>query len=187
MNVCIFYYDDFCEFEVVHVAAEFSSQDLVTVAMENKVYVSEEKQRFLPDKMINELNPNDIDLFIIPGGNPSYLYDNSKLKDFIKSIDENNKIIAGICGGTELMAAYGLLDYKKCTGDSDGLKSDADYIQFFKNSTILNEDIVVDGNIITSTGQAFIEFAFKLADIMNIYKDEDAIQKSYNWYKNIKV
>lgn len=63
----------------------------------------------------------------------------------------------------------------------------ADYIQFFKNSTILNEDIVVDGNIITSTGQAFIEFAFKLADIMNIYKDEDEIQKSYNWYKNIKV
>lgn len=64
--------------------------------MENKVYFSEEKQRFLPDKMINELNPNDIDLFIIPGGNPSYLYDNSQLKDFIKSIDENNKIIAGI-------------------------------------------------------------------------------------------
>lgn len=113
MNVCIFYYDGFCEFEVVHVAAEFSSQNLVTVAMENKVYVSEEKQRFLPDKMINELSPNDIDLFIIPGGNPSYLYDNSQLKDFIKSIDESNKIIAGICGGTELMAAYGLLDYKK--------------------------------------------------------------------------
>lgn len=81
MNVCIFYYDSFCEFEVVLSAAEFSSQNLISVALENKIYISEEKQRFILYKVIN-----DIDLFIIPGGNPSYLYESSVLKDFIKAI-----------------------------------------------------------------------------------------------------
>lgn len=186
MNVCIFYYDGFCEFEVVLAAAEFSSQNLITVALENKIYISEEKQKFVPDKIIQEVNPKDIDLFIIPGGNPCYLYENSVLKSFIKDMNENEKVIGAICGGTELLAAYGVLDNKRCTGDSNGLKSDGDYIELFEKSIIVNDDVVVDGNIITSTGQAFIEFASKLGRIMNIYKNENEAQKVYKWYKNIK-
>jgi putative intracellular protease/amidase len=186
MNVCIFYYDGFCEFEVVLAAAEFSSQNVITVALENKIYISEEKQKFIPDKTIEELNPDDIDLFIIPGGDPCCLYENSILKNFICAINKNKKVIAGICGGAELLAAYGILDDKRCTGDSDGLKVDADYIELFRNSIILKDDVVVDGNIITSTGQAFIEFAFELGMIMKIYKNKDEAQKGYRWYKNIK-
>lgn len=186
MNICIFYYDGFAEFEVVLVAGEFSSENVITVALENKIYVSEEKQKFVPDKIIEELNPDEVDLFIIPGGNPAYLYESSSLKNFINDMNKNKKIIAGICGGTELLAAYGILDNKRCTGDSSGLKNDADYIDLFKNSIILNEDVVVDGNIITSTGQAFIEFAIELGTAMNIYENKDEIRKSYNWYKNIK-
>ncbi|WP_032122109.1 DJ-1/PfpI family protein [Clostridium amazonitimonense] len=186
MNVCIFYYDGFCEFEIVLAAAEFSSQNVITVALENKIYISEEKQKFVPDKTIEELNPDEVDLFIIPGGKPGYLYENSILKNFIKDMNKNKKIIAGICGGTKLLAAYGILDNKRCTGDSSGLKIDADYIDLFRNSIILEEYVVVDGNIITSTGQAFIEFAIKLGTVMNIYKDKYEIEKNYKWYKNIK-
>lgn len=186
MNVCIFYYDGFCEFEVVLVAAQFASENLFTAALEHKVYVSEEKQKFLPDKIIHELNTSEIDLFIIPGGNPAYLYENTTLMNFIKDMNKEGKFIAGICGGTELLAAYGILDNKRCTGDSSGLRSDADYIGLFNKSIILEEDIVVDENIITSTGQAFIEFAFKLGTIMNIYIDENEIQEKYRWYKNVK-
>lgn len=186
MNICIFYYDGFCEFEVVFVAGEFSSQNVITAALEDKVYISEEKQKFVPDKLIEELNPDDIDLFVIPGGNPAYLYENPILKKFIEDMNINEKVIAGICGGTELMAAYGILNNKKCTGDSDGLKPDADYIELFKQSIILKEDVVVDGNIVTSTGQAFIEFAFNLGEIMNIYKDKNEAENRYRWFKNLK-
>lgn len=185
MNVCIFYYDGFCEFEVVIAAAEFSSQNLITVALESKIYISEEKQKFIPDKILEEIDPRTIDLFIIPGGNPSYLYDNSIFKEFINVLNENEKTIAAICGGTELLAAYGILDDRRCTGDSNGLKDDGDYIQLFKKSIIVNDDIVVDGNIITATGQAFIEFASQLGKIKGIYKNDDEAIKTYRWYKNI--
>lgn len=79
MNVGIFYYDGFCEFEVVLSAMQFKDS-YFTVALENQVYISHEKQRFLPDKTIDELNQDEIDIFIIPGGNPEYLYKNSKLR-----------------------------------------------------------------------------------------------------------
>ena len=186
MNICVFYYDGFCEFEIVFSYMNFRNENVFSAALENRVYISEEMQKFLPDKTIDELNPDDIDLFIIPGGDPSPLYNNSLLQDFIKSLNLKNKYIAGICGGTELMAKCGILDNKKCTGDSSGIKEDANYIYLFKNANIINDDVVVDGNIITSIGQAYIEFAIELGKIMNVYKNDDEILTDYKWLKNIK-
>jgi 4-methyl-5(b-hydroxyethyl)-thiazole monophosphate biosynthesis len=186
MNICVFYYDGFCEFEVVLTFLLFSKENIFSASLENRVYISEEKQKYLPDKTIKEINSDDIDLFIIPGGNPSYLYSNEIIKDFIKELNLKNKYIAGICSGTKLMAKFGILNNKKCTGDSSGIKADADYIELFNKSIIQDEDIVVDGNTITSTGQAFIEFVIKLGKIMNIYKDKEEMKSDYKWLKNIK-
>ena len=185
MNVCIFYYDGFCEFEVVLSVIQFKN-NYFTVALENRVYISEEKQKFLPDKTIYELNPDEIDLFIIPGGRPEYLYNNFKLKDFINELNRKNKLISGICGGTYLMARYGLLKGKKCTGDSSGIEADKEYINLFKDAVITNDDVVIDGNIITSTGQAFVEFAFELCKVMNVYENDNEALLAYKWFKNIK-
>ncbi|WP_425449771.1 DJ-1/PfpI family protein [Dethiothermospora halolimnae] len=185
MNICILYYDGFCEFELVLSALQFKDNHF-TAALENRVYESEEKQKFLPDKTIDELNPDEIDLFIITGGDPEYLYENDKLKAFVNELDKRNKYIAGICGGTFLMASYGVLKGKKCTGASSGLKEDGDYIGLFKESVITNEDVVVDGNTITSTGQGFIEFAVELGKVMGVYKDDKEATDDYNWFKNIK-
>lgn len=186
MNICILYYDGFAEFEVVLTSLLFMKKNVITTGLENRIYESEEKQRFLPHKTIGELNTDDIDLFIIPGGDPQYLYDNKVLKNFLRELNSKNKYIAGICGGTELLASAGLLENKKCTGDSSGLREDASYIHLFDKAIIVNEDIVVDGNIITSVGQAFIEFAFELGQILNIFKDKDEVQARYKWFKNIK-
>lgn len=186
MNVCIFYYDGFCEFEVALTAANFKKQNLFTAALEDRVYVSEETQRFLPDRLIDGLDPEDIDLFIIPGGDPSALYDNRKLKDFILELNKRGKYIAGICGGTFLMAEYGILDNKRCTGSGSGLKPDMPFIDLFRNSVISDESVVVDGNAVTAAGQAYIELAIELGKLMNIYKSEEEIAEDFKWMKNIR-
>ncbi|QVK18093.1 DJ-1/PfpI family protein [Mycoplasmatota bacterium] len=185
MSICIFYYDGFCEFEVVLSALQFKG-NYFTAALENRIYISEEKQKFIPDKTIDELNTDDIDLFIIPGGNPAYLYNNIQLKDFIKELNRTNKLIAGICAGTYLMASYGLLENKRCTGASSGIDENGEYFDLFKNSIIVKEDVVVDGNAITSTGQGFIELALQLCIMMKVYSNDDEAVKAYNWFKNFK-
>lgn len=186
VNVCIFYYDGFCEFEVVLLGLIFREKNVFTAALENKVYISEEKQKFLPDKTVGELNPDEIDLFVVPGGNPSYLFDNTVLRDFITTLNSKNKHIGAICGGPSLLASYGILDNKRCTGDSSGIREDEDYIELFQKAHVLNEDVVIDGNIITSTGQAFVEFAVELGKLMNIYTSDEEAQNDYRWIKNIK-
>ncbi|MBS4538473.1 DJ-1/PfpI family protein [Clostridium sp. D2Q-11] len=185
MNICILYYDGFCEFEVVISAIQFKD-NYFTVALEDKVYISEEKQKFLPDRIIDQLNPEEVDLLIIPGGNPSYLYENLKLKEFIKQIDKKNKYIAGICAGTYLMASYGLLKNKRCTGGSSGVDITREDMSIFNDSIVVQEDVVMDGNMITATGQSFVEFAFELGKLMNVYENDEEAIVDYNWFKNIK-
>lgn len=185
MNVCVFYYDDFCEFEVVFAINGFRD-NIFSAALEKRVYVSEEKQKYLPDKTINELNPDDIDLFIIPGGNSVQLYEKTELREFISKLNEKNKFIAGICGGAELMAYYGLLDNKKANGDTEGFRVDENNKHIYEKVVIVDEDVVRDGNCITSIGQAFIEFANELRKVMNIYANDEEVKESYNWLKNIK-
>ncbi|GKX66499.1 DJ-1/PfpI family protein [Inconstantimicrobium mannanitabidum] len=185
MNVCVLYYDGFCEFEVVFAFNTFK-KNAISVALEDRVYISEENQKYLPDKTLEEINPNDVDLFIIPGGDSSILYEKTELKDFMLKLNEKNKIIAGICGGTELMAYYGLLNNKRANGDSEGFVVNESNKHIFEKINIVNEDVVIDGNIITSIGKAYVEFAIELGKIMNLYKNEEEIKEDYNWLKNIK-
>lgn len=184
MNVCVLYYDGFCEFEVVLAVNQFRGK-VVAAALEDRIYISEEKQKFLPDKTIKELDPENIDLFIIPGGDSSILYEKTELKELLFKLNERNKFIAGICGGAELMAYYGLLDSKKANGDSEGFRIGDKNKHIYENIIVVDEDVVRDGNCITSIGKAFIEFAIELGKIMKVYKDEEEIQKDYKWLKNI--
>jgi len=84
------------------------------------------------------------------------------------------------------MAQYGLLKGKKCTGDSSGLQAYEEYIDLFNEAIITKDDIVIEGNTITSTGQAFVEFAFELCKLMDVYKNDNKAQLAYQWFKNIK-
>ena len=177
----IFYYDGFSEFESV-IAALLFREKLSSVALEKREYVCEERQTILPEKTIDELNADDIELLIIPGGNPSPLFDNEKLREFITKLNEKQKYIAGICGGTYLMAEFGLLDGKKATGMSSGLDKNEDYFKSYKNCIVHNEGVVIDGNIITSPGQYFIEFGYELAKLMKV-KEIEKLEDNYNWLK----
>ncbi len=115
--------------------------NIISVALENRVYISEEKQKYLLDKTIQELNPYDIDLFIIPGGNPMELYENTELKEFMLKLNEKNKFIAGICGGAELMAYYGLLDNKEANGDGEGFRVDESNQHIYEKINIVDKDV----------------------------------------------
>lgn len=186
MNICVLYYDGFCEFEIAIAALQFIKHNLITVALENRMFISEEKQQYLPHKTLKEVRPEEIDLLIIPGGDPSSLYKNSELREFILDMDIRGKFIAGICGGTELMAAYGVLNGRKCTGGSSGLRESADDLALFKNAEIVDEDVVQSGNVITSIGKAYVEFAIKLNEVMGVYENAEELVADMNWFKNIK-
>lgn len=186
MNIGVLYFDGFWEQEIGLALNGFKDENIIAVALEDRVYVTEGKQKVLPDTTINKIDPDEFDLFIIPGGDPTHLFENPELKNFLIRLNEKNKYIAGICGGTFLMAKWGILDNKKCTGAGSGIDPNQSYSKLFNKSIVLDEDVVVDGNTITATGQAFIEFAVELYRIMDVFDSEEELIKEYKWLKNIK-
>jgi len=173
MKTVLFYYDAFSNFEVACAAFQFQDS-LITAALEQRIYISEENMKMVPHMTISQINPQEVDLLIIPGGNPTSLFDNDSLKTFVQSVSAHGGVIAAICGGTGLLASLGLLNGKKCTGGGQGITSDWDWgYPLFKESIIVDEPVVVDDKIVTSTGQSFLEFSLMLNEVLGMYESEE--------------
>ncbi|MBN2556723.1 MAG: DJ-1/PfpI family protein [Anaerolineales bacterium] len=186
MNIAVFYYDGFSEFEIVLACLFFKEHNVISVALENREYRSEGRQRFCVDQIVHEVDLESLDLLIIPGGAPAPLVDNLELKNFVENLIARDKKVAGICGGASLLAGLGVLKGKKCTGMSSGMDPDAPSSRYFSESTFLDEHVVVDGNIITAQGQAYVEFAIELARQVDLCANEGDYEEALRWFKNIR-
>ena len=181
MATYIFYYDGFSGFETSCACFQFH-KNLKAAALENRIYVSEENQKYIPDIIIDEIDPDDVDLLIIPGGDPSPLFENEKLKTFLLRLNDMGKHIGAICGGPSLLAKFGLLDNRKCTGNGMGINAESKSFPLFEKAGILQKGVVTDGNITTATGQYFVEFSLELFKQMGGYKNREEEQADYNWW-----
>ena len=186
LKIALLYYDEFSEFEVVLVCLIFRRHDLITIALENREYRSEEGQRFCVDQIIKDIDTDSIDLLVIPGGEPDLLVNNLELKSLVEDLVAKNKKVAGICGGAALLAGLGVLKGKKCTGLASGQDPDIPGYRYFSESIFLDDHVVVDGNIITAQGQAYVEFAFELARQMGLSEKEEEYEAGTKWFKNIR-
>jgi putative intracellular protease/amidase len=132
------------------------------------------------------VDPQTIDLFVIPGGEPAPLVDNLELKNFVENLIAQGKKVAGICGGASLLAGLGILKGKRCTGMASGRNPGRPSYQYFSEANFLDEHVVVDGNIITAQGQAYVEFAVELARQMRLCEKEEDYGEALKWFKNIR-
>jgi putative intracellular protease/amidase len=186
MKIALLYYDEFSEFEVVLIGLIFRRHDFIAIALENREYRSEERQRFLVDQVVKDVDIDSIDLLVIPGGEPGLLVDNLELKNFVESLVAKNKKVAGICGGAALLAGLGVLKGRRCTGLASGKNPKIPAYQYFSDTIFLDDHVVVDGNIITAQGQAYVEFAFELARQMELSEREEEYEAGIKWFKNIR-
>jgi 4-methyl-5(b-hydroxyethyl)-thiazole monophosphate biosynthesis len=187
MKTCIFYYDGFAEFEIAFCCLQFKAGDITAVGLEKRLYVSEEGQRLAADAALEELDPETVDLFIVPGGTPDAVIADGRLGAFLRRLAAAGKTAAGICGGAVVLAASGLLDGKRCTGNWTGIgPEDPDRPRFAK-AEILPDDVVVDGNVVTAKGVAYLEFALELGRKMGLYASDAEYESDLSTFKNLKA
>ncbi len=185
-KVTVFYYDEFAEFEIVLALLLMRGKvEVSTVALEKRNYLGEEMQWYCNDNTLVDVNPSKIDLLLIPGGDSSAMNGNAELKAFIEKVVEGGGKVAGICGGAVLLAALGLLDGRRCTGNTSGvLETDEDYALFERTYLVKDEQVVVDGPFITGQGQAYAEFAVEIARQMGCVNDDADFEETLKWLKN---
>lgn len=100
-----------------------------------------------PTMDTKDLKAEDYDLVVLPGGfeAPDRLRIRKEVLSFVKEMYESNKIVAAICHGPWICISAGIMKGKRATG----YISIADDIRN-AGATYLEEDVVIDGNLVTS-------------------------------------
>lgn len=100
-----------------------------------------------PSFKIDEVNPNDYDGVIIPGGtkNPDYLRRNKEVLDFIYKINEQNKLVGAVCHAGWVLISSKIIKDRRATSYY-AIKDD----MINAGAKFEDKSVVIDGNLITS-------------------------------------
>jgi protease I len=104
-----------------------------------------------PDKTIDEIDPDEYDLLIIPGGAPNgapaTVRKIKKAQEIAKSFFAKNKPVASICHGPYTLVSAGLVKGRHLTSFwHDGVPEEIQGA----GGIWEDKDVVVDGNLVTS-------------------------------------
>jgi protease I len=98
------------------------------------------------DKAAKDVSANDFDVLVIPGGfSPDYVRRSKDMVRLVADMAERGKLVAAICHGPWVLCSTKALRGKRVTC-FHSIKDDVTNA----GATYVDEEVVVDGNIITS-------------------------------------
>ena len=122
---------------------------------------------FKAHKLLDEINPNDYDCLILPGGMPGTknLENDSRVQEMIELFVKQDKYIAAICAAPSILIHKGLLKNNKFIC----------YPGFESGLLPANEKAVQDNKFITAKGLGAV-FEFSYLIIKNLINEDKAKQ-----------
>ena len=118
------------------------------------------------DKLSNELNMDDYDAIVIPGGMPGAvnIFNDKFVKTALLKADKDKKLIAAICASPAVViAGRGLINGRKAT-----CYPAPDFINAL-GDCYTGESVQVDDNLITANGpKSAMEFALAICKALNV-------------------
>ena len=143
--------------------------------------VSEDGLPCQPTKTLTQIRIEDYSCVILPGMvNIGPTLQDEKLISFLRSLDEQDILIAAISSAPLLLAKAGLLNDTKFTG---GIwQNFFDYFEFLPRENFQPKVLVQDKQIITAIGFAHQEFARKVIFGLGLAENTDNYFKEQNEY-----
>lgn len=117
----------------------------------DQTYVELTGHRFRLNADFDDVRPEDYDALVIPGGRaPEYLRLNNRLIEMVKHFGKEDKPIAAICHGPQILAAADLLKGKKMISypavGPECVIAGAEYGEISSNA----DNAITDGNLVTA-------------------------------------
>ncbi|RLB37702.1 MAG: protease [Deltaproteobacteria bacterium] len=117
----------------------------------DQTYSEKRGHNFAINATFDEINPDDYDALVIPGGRaPEYIRLNDQVLEIVRHFAQANKPIASICHGQQVLAAAGVAEGRRCTAypavRPDLERAGASWEEV--NETFSNA--CVDGNLVTA-------------------------------------
>lgn len=111
-----------------------------------KVYTGKNGYPCAADAAIDDMDANDFDFIVIPGGfAPDKLRRSEKVKALTKAFNDAGKVVAHICHGGWIPISAGIMNGYTCTS-TPGIKDDL----INAGATWVDEEVVVDRNQVSS-------------------------------------
>lgn len=166
--------EGFEEIEAISIIDILRRADVeVTIAAVEEIQINGAHNiKVLADKKIEEINANEFDMIVLPGGLPNafILAENEHVQKLLKEFKEQNKHIGAICA-----APYAL---HKAEVLNKNFTCYPSFEQKIRLDGYHEDNIVIDDRVITSKGPATaMEFAL---EIVKLLKDDNSYQEVKN-------
>ena len=156
-------YDTLADWEVGYLLVELRTGrftgrpwNIVTVAESREPITTMGGLRIMPDMILDDLDPADSNLIILPGGDMWGAGGGAAFSAAAGGFLDAGVPVAAICGATAGLARAGLLDRRRHTSAA------AEYLMatgYAGGDCYVNERAVVDGDLITAGPQSPVQFA----------------------------
>ncbi|MGE7094317.1 type 1 glutamine amidotransferase family protein [Lysinibacillus sp. NPDC048646] len=180
-KVYLYVFDTMADWEVGYLIAELNSGryfkkdlaplEVVAVGVDKNPITTMGGLNILPSISIDECILESTDVLVLPGGNTwTEAMHEPILKKACQALQEGT-VVAAICGATVGLAKVGLLDARRHTSNNlDYLKMVCPHYRGEKYYE--TEPAVTDGNLVTASGIAPLEFAMHVLKVLDVFAPE---------------
>ena len=163
--------DGFADWEPAHALAElrrYGGYEVVTVGFTDAPVMSMGGLRVLPSVRVTSVEPADVAVFILPGGDRWQTGAvEPELDALLHRLDDADVPLAAICAATVAVARVGLIKGRRHT--SNGLAYLQKYAAGYSESdSYVEAPAVRDRKLITASGLAAVEFARELFEELEV-------------------
>ncbi|GCF12590.1 protease [Haloarcula mannanilytica] len=155
--------------EVDAVCPDKEAEETIKTAIHDfrgdQTYMESRGHDFVLNATMADVNPSDYDALCVPGGRaPEYLRTYDEVLDAVRHFFEEDKPVAALCHGPQILAAADVLDgyemtsYPACRAECEA--AGCSWV----------DEVVTDGNLVT--GQAWPDHPEWLAQFMDLLGDE---------------
>lgn len=163
--------EGFADWEPAHALAELRRQGgyrVETVGLTRDPVVSMGGVHVLPTRAVGEVDPDDVDVLIVPGGDRwESAPIEPEVEGLLRTLDQRGTAIAAICGATVAIARLGLLKGRLHT--SNGLDYLRSHVPGYADAaTYVDAPAVRDRGLVTASGLGDVEFARELFEELGV-------------------
>ncbi len=146
--------------------------EVQTVGVTGKTVTGAHDIKVEADIEIAEVNADNIELLMLPGGMGYVNLENSELvQRLIEYSEKNDKYISAICAAPSILGKLGLLKGKKATCFPG-------FERFLDGAELSADKAVCDGKIITGKGAgAAADFAFLMVELLTDKNNAEELRK----------
>ncbi len=150
--------------------------EVKTAALKNKTVTGAHNIPVTADIMINEIEPEKMNLLMLPGGAGHELLDASnEVHGLLNYALTNGIYIAAICAAPSILGKKMMLEGKKATCFPG-------YEKYLYGAKLVPDKAVVDGKFITARGAgAASDFGFAIVELLKDKQTADSLRKTMQY------